>query len=260
MDIYNYVEKLTASGHYCFTREDMEKALGCSSEAAKMASLRMRKKRVLAMPIRGFFVIVPPEYRSIGCLPAIQFIPRLMEHLEICYYIGLLSAAELHGSAHQRPQEFQVIVAVNRPGITCGKVRVRFVARRNVSDIPTVGKKTSRGYAIVSTLESTAIDLVGYPRYTGGISNVTTILAELSKHLDADGLVEVAHKSPLPWAQRLGYLLEFTGGERATEPLARYVKRKAREYIPLRPSISTIESVRNRRWKLIVNEHIETDL
>jgi len=46
------------------------------------------------MPYRGFYVIVSPEYRSLGCRPAEQFIPDLMEYLGEVYYAGLLSAAE----------------------------------------------------------------------------------------------------------------------------------------------------------------------
>ena len=67
------------------------------------------------MPFRGFHLIVPPEYRALGCLPADQFVPQLMEHLGLVYYAGLLSAASLHGAAHQAPMVFQTIVADNRP-------------------------------------------------------------------------------------------------------------------------------------------------
>ena len=34
--------------------------------------------------------------------------------LDLGYYSGLLSAAEYHGAAHQRPQAFQVFLAKNR--------------------------------------------------------------------------------------------------------------------------------------------------
>ena len=47
-------------------------------------------------PAHGFYVIVPPECRQLGCLPAGQFIPALMEQLGLGYYVGLLSAAQSH--------------------------------------------------------------------------------------------------------------------------------------------------------------------
>jgi hypothetical protein len=40
----------------------------------------------------GGCTIVPPEYRSLGCLSPEQFIPQLMKHLGLEYYVGLLSA------------------------------------------------------------------------------------------------------------------------------------------------------------------------
>src|SRR5207244_10392072 len=58
---------------------------------------------------RGFYVIVPPEYRVAGSLPAAWFIRDLMDYLRRPYYVGLLTAPSLHGAAHQAPQEFQVV-------------------------------------------------------------------------------------------------------------------------------------------------------
>ena len=72
---------------------------------------------------------MPPEYRSLACLPADQFIPALMKRLNLPYYVGLLSAAQFHGAAHPRPQEFQVFLAKNRRSIQCGALRVAFLAR-----------------------------------------------------------------------------------------------------------------------------------
>ncbi len=120
------------------------------------------------MPYRGFYVIVPPEYRRLGCLPAEQFIPQLMTHLEIPCYVGLLSAARYHGAAHQQPQIFQVMVPKNRPPISCEKVQVQFIARRNTEVIPAMEFNTPRGHVAVSSPEATAFDLVGYSEHAGG--------------------------------------------------------------------------------------------
>ena len=52
---------------------------------------------------------IPAEYRSWRAVPASHFIDPMMRHLDHGYYVGYLSAAEVHGAAHQRPQVFQVI-------------------------------------------------------------------------------------------------------------------------------------------------------
>ena len=60
----------------------------------------------------------------------------------------------------------------------------------------------------VSTVEATAIDLVGYERHAGGLDQVATILAEFAEQIDPERLVEAAKTAPISWAQRLGYLLQ----------------------------------------------------
>src|ERR1700730_10005013 len=96
-----YVENLAASGRYTFTTAEARSALGATS--AKFALSRLARQGAIASPARGFYVIVPPEYRWPGSLPAEQFIPALMENLRLPYYAGLLTAAQYHGAAHQRP-------------------------------------------------------------------------------------------------------------------------------------------------------------
>ena len=70
------------------------------------------------------------------CLPAEQFIPQLMDLASEPYYIALLSAAERHGAAQQRPQAVQVMVRKNRAAIECGRAHVEFVARHDLDRMP----------------------------------------------------------------------------------------------------------------------------
>jgi predicted transcriptional regulator of viral defense system len=260
VDIASYIDDLAAKGRYHFTTEEAVAAVGSSPVAVRASLRRQREKARVAMPFRGFHVIVPPEYRALGCLPADQFVPQLMDHLGLAYYAGLLSAASLHGAAHQAPMVFQTLVAMNRPEIRCGRVRAEFVARANVSEIPTVQKNTLRGTVRVSTPEATAFDLAGYPGHAGGLSNVATILAELAENLDAAKLVAEAQHSPLPWAQRLGYLLDRADAAILAAPLAEHVAARAKEYVSLRPRKSVARASRDARWRLLVNETVEAEL
>jgi predicted transcriptional regulator of viral defense system len=260
VDISGYIDGLAAKGRYHFTTGQAVAALRSSPAAVRAAIRRLREKARVAMPFRGFHVIVPPEYRALGCLPAEQFVPDLMDHLGLAYYAGLLSAASLHGAAHQAPMVFQAVVADNRSEIRCGGVRAEFVARRNVAQIPTAAKNTLRGVMRVSTPEATAFDLVGYPGHAGGLSNVATILAELAENLDANKLLAETARSPLPWTQRLGYLLERVESTNLAAPLADYVAMRAKEYVPLRPKKSIARAPRDSRWRIIVNERVEVDV
>ena len=260
MPASDFIDNLASRGRYHFTTDNMAARLGSSVVAARAALRRLQHKGVIATPHRGFHVIVPPEYRRLGCLPADQFVPQLMDHLGLAYYAALLTAGRYHGAAHQQPQVFQVIAAKNRPPIDCGDIRVAFVARRNVADVPTTSINTPRGQIAVSTPEATAFDLVGYLRHAGGIDNVATVLAELADTLDGTALASLAPLSPVPWAQRLGHLLELVGASDKAEPLARYVAGVVNETTALVPSVPADEAPYDARWHLLMNVSVEPEL
>jgi predicted transcriptional regulator of viral defense system len=254
-----YIASLAASGRYDFGSREAQKALGVSPAATKLALNRLAKQGLVASPARGFYVIVPPEYRSLRSLPADQFIPALMRRLGLTYYAGLLSAAQYHGAAHHRPQEFQVILAKSRRPIASGAVRVVFIARKHIAAVPVQSFNTPRGTVLVSTPEATAVDVVGYPSHIGGLDQAATILSELAETLDPEKLVVAARTAPIPWAQRLGYLLVKAGAEDRTEALKSYVRQHARQAAPLLPMASHKNAVRNEDWKLLVNAEVEPE-
>ena len=255
-----FISELTANGRYSLTTEEVVSALGSSTVATRAALRRLWQKGELAMPYRGFYVIVPPEFRNIGCLPASLFVPYLIDYLCDKYYAGLLSAAEYNGAAHHRPQVFQVVVAKNKPEIICGQVRVEFIARKNMEKISTLDFKTPRGYLKISTPTATAFDLVGYPHHAAGFDNVATILAELAEKLDGSELAQIAELSPIAWAQRLGYLLDLVGAQNKTEELAEYIAQKKPVLASLVPSQPCQGISRLKRWRIMVNVKVEAEV
>ena len=91
------------------------------------------------------------------------------------------------------------------------------------------------------------------------MNNVVTVLAELSECIDGKNLVAVAALSPIAWAQRLGYLLELVGTEDKTGELADYIARKKPAPTPLVPSQPFAGSRQLQRWRLLVNDTVESD-
>jgi len=255
-----FLDQLVSHGRYHFTSREVRSALGVSANASRLAINRLRRQGMIASPARGFYVIVPPEYRSLGCLPAEQFIPYLMEYKQEKYYAGLLSAAQYYGAAHQRPQEFQVFVAKNRRPVRCGKIQVKFIARKHIAKVKVRPFNTSHGQIQVSTPEATAIDLAGYPQHAGGLDQVATVLLELAHEIDPDGLKEAATTAPVSWVQRLGYLLEFVDASERLNPLQKWVQENAHEYARLVPDAPSEKWQRNKTWKLEINTELDPDL
>lgn len=256
----SYILNLAAVGRYSFTSSEAQSVLGVSAAAVKLALNRLTHEGGLASPARGFYVIVPPEYRSLGCLPADQFIPALMQRAGLPYYAALLTAAQYHGAAHHRPQEFQVMLERARRPLRCGQIRVAFTVRKRLKDVALQGFNTPRGIIQVSAPEGTALDLVGYQHRVGGLDQVVTLLSELAEEIHPQKLVAAAQTAPLSWAQRLGHLLEQAGATEKVAALKSYVKKTARENVVLWPGVRTGQERRDADWKLVVNANLEPEV
>lgn len=259
MDARTYVDGLLARGRRTFTSADAGTALGSSPVAVYHALRRLRQRGLLAQPRRGFYLIVDPGHRHLGALPPASWIDDLMRFHGRRYYVGLLSAAALHGAAAQQPQEFQVVAdGILRP-LTVGRVRIRFFFRRHLETAITERIKTSSGYIPVSTPEMTAYDLVRYRKGTGSIGAIASVLAELAERIDARKLLAVVHKhAELPVIQRLGYLLERTGHADLGGGIARFLQARRPKLVPLEAGGDEV-GTRDDKWRVLVNTTIEVE-
>ncbi len=259
-NLETYLYELQAHGRYSFTFREVQKTLGSSIVAAQAVLRRLKKKKHIASPFRGFYLIIPPEYRKLGCLPPEEFIPDLMFHLGEPYYVALLSSASLFGAAHQHPQVFQVMVQKAHRKIICGGVTIQFVARHDMHNTPVSEKNTSRGIFLFSTAEATALELIGYMHQCGGINNVTTVLMELCESIDGEQLKQIAVLSPVSWVQRLGYLLSFIGENDLAKVLENVLSCKKIFPVSLVPYSKAVKSFRNKKWNILVNTKVDSDI
>ncbi|HEY8368233.1 MAG TPA: type IV toxin-antitoxin system AbiEi family antitoxin [Thermodesulfobacteriota bacterium] len=257
----DFVDALQATGRYTFTHAEAVAALGRSDKAVRSALGRLAAKQRIVSPRRGFHVIVPLEYRSAGGPPPSWFIDALMDFIGRPYYVGLLTAAMIHGAAHQSPQEFQVITSGPLRTARAGRARIRFLTKRRVERTPTMRVSTPAGSMRVSTREATALDLVRYAPSIGSLDTVATVLVELANRLDGSLLVEAAQADQeLATVQRLGYLLERVGGGSVTGPLAEWLAAQRPRPTRLRPDRPLGAARKDERWALYVNETVEPDL
>ncbi|MDR3491186.1 MAG: type IV toxin-antitoxin system AbiEi family antitoxin [Gammaproteobacteria bacterium] len=277
MNIHEFLTQITAKGYCSFTYLEVKEALAVSDIAARAALRRLKQKGELAHPLSKFYVVVPPEYRVLGCRPADHFIHELMQFINAPYYVGLLSAAQYHGAAHHRPQQFQVVTTQKRRPITCGRIKIVFITKKTITNTPTESFNTSQGAIIVSSPEATAMDMVTYPNRCGGIDNVLTVLSDLVKKLDADKLLKLALiTDEITWVQRLGYLLDLIKANNLSEVLLKsLVNRRVRARLltplpkkslileklsdQLGKSKSPSQIIKNNKWKLIINKKLELE-
>ena len=173
-------------------------------------------------------------------------------------FAAALLPSEEGGSGAARPEQ----VAPGTPSCSrCTGLPGRgwWRIRRTGSIVPTQPFSTPRGTIRVSTVEATAVDLIGYPHHAGGLEHAATVIAELAERIDPARLVAAARTAPMPWAQRLGYLLDEAGEADKAELLKRHVREEARDITPLIPAMSREGAMRDAGWKLDVNADVEIE-
>lgn len=257
----DWLDELQARGRYTFTSDEARDPNHGPGFSRGTLWRAIRAGRI-ASPRQGFYVLVPPEYRVIGTPPAEWFIDELMRQQKLPYYVGLLTAAALHGASAQASQEYQVIVQrQNRPvrPINLGRLRIRFYMRTAVDKAGVEQRVVRTGYVRVATPETVLLDLVALPHHAGGWDNVATVVRDLRERIEPQRLErELVARGSQAGAQRLGYILERVGASRAAEVVRTWLSTQRPRYVPLVPGVKS-EGEINRDWHLMINRQLAPD-
>jgi predicted transcriptional regulator of viral defense system len=260
---YNYLNKyltqVRAQGRYAFTLEELKAKFNLPYSTIKQTLYRLKSKKEIAQVRQGFYVIIPPEYSKQGTLPPYLFIDDLMKSLDKPYYVGLLSAAALHGAAHQQPMGYTVITQSPAPR-SIDKLKIIFFSKQDFSQDGIIQKKTPAGYINVSSPERTALDFFDYI-HKFGINRITTVLQELAEEMKPAALLKIAKQYANTAAiQRLGYILDRKiSAEKLSDSLWKVLNERTCFPIPLSPQKGK-KGETDSKWKVIKNMEIESDL
>jgi predicted transcriptional regulator of viral defense system len=267
--LIKYLDKLRMYGKRHFTFQEIIQDLHISENAAKSALFRLKKNNKIITPIKGLYVILPPEDQPYGSIPAQELVPIIMKHLNVDYYVGLLSAGLFYGASHQKPARFQVISnkRIKHP-LKFGDVEIELIYKNSLEGLPTKDFVVSTGYLKVATPELLAIDLFKYSDRAAGISHIATVLSELAPSIDENKLIELAENlGEVAQIQRLGFILEKIEviedeekKEKIIDRLAEYLKNSKRPFVSLVPYISKKGHLRCKKWRIIENTDFESDL
>ena len=263
-----YLTERLSEGRVVFTASEAQEALGIGPGALLDAAERQQRRKHLIRPRRGFYVIVPPQFLRWGAPPPSWYIDALMAHSERPYYVGLLTAAELHGASHQAVMEFQVITDRQLAAIRAGRSNIVFRYRKDMEAVASGidEHKTDTGYMKIASVELTALDLLRYPRGAGGIDHIATVLVDLGRQIDPDRLAALSGAFERSVTQRLGHLLERLGYGECTHALHEALTRSgATFWVELDPlegagrDFATAVGERDKRWRVKVRRPPEPD-
>jgi predicted transcriptional regulator of viral defense system len=261
---YNYIEDylmiVRSKGRFSVTQNELLQKFNISPKTLNQSLFRLKSKNQIAQVRKGFYAIIPPEYSHQGILPVYLFIDDLMKSLNKNYYLGLYSAAALHGAGHQQPMESQVIIenTILRD-IKNDKLSIRFFTSSKWHLENIVQKKTDAGYINVSSPELTALDLVSYSPRMGGINRLLPILEELAEIIKPSKLYKTAKCcNQITIVQRLGFLFEnVVGFPVLSSALEKILNENVFSTIPLSLAHKSKEGEVNTKWKVIINTDLQ---
>jgi len=263
--LLNWIENLQAHGKLTFTYEQAcNQFKGISNTAIGLSLNRLSGKGKVVSIFKGFYVIIPAEYSSKGIIPPILFIDSLMNYIGKSYYVGLLSAAALHGAAHQQPQEFFVInqLPFIRPTSKKG-IKINYIGRITIPSNFLENRKTEAGYVKVSNPELTAIDLLQYEKHIGGLNRAATVINELAEIMNPDRInEEFISFVPIVMIQRLGFILDnVVGKSDLANSIYNSVKNKYPTWqrMPLKSGKPEKGYSSDSKWKIVRNINIVID-
>lgn len=250
-------DALQAQGRYWATTDELAGLTGQRGATLRASLARLIKQGRLFSPARGLYVVVPPEYRTWRVVPAEWFIDALMKHLGRSYYVGFLSAAALHGAAHQAPQTFRVVTDRWLEDRDIERVQLRFTVPAHVREMPVEQRTVPTGTFTVATRETAVVDLAWRPALGAGISNVAAVIKEIGD-LDGEVLARIAPLRNRTTARRIGWLIERLRPDVDTHWLrvvARPEEGRPALLVPGR-EVGTLD----RTWGVRVNTKIESDV
>ena len=261
--IAQFLDNLVRTGQYYFTVSEIAKALSLKEDSVSVTLSRLGKKGKVKI-IRDKFGIITGL--SSGVIDPSYFINPMMKHLESRYYVGLLSAASYWGASHQSPMVYYIVAEKVIKPIRLGGLRIEFVTKSNFDEITETQKVAGvGGYYNVSTPELTAIDLLKFPKKSGHLNNIATILSDLAPKLDFKKLRLLCEKSSTPTAlvQRLGFILDAVLGIEKANNLQGILKdRKVKRTSLSASKMKEEEDSKypfNRKWSIYENTIVEPD-
>lgn len=252
---------LLARGKTSITTDELAALLGVPKThvSQRMAPLRHRKE--IVSPSRGLWLPIPSEYMVWGAPPAIDIVDALMKHLKTNYYIGWLSAAEIHGASHHAPQVFQVATERSVRPKTIGRSRFQFFHRENIKLISLTEIESKNAMIPVSSRETTMLDIANDIVIVGGVNNAANLVIELCEGAkpDIDAILKISKHYPATSVRRLGFLMDTFTDMRGLEKMVEICAKRNSTISILDPQAKPIGKL-NTRWNIKINREVSPDV
>lgn len=261
--VADYIDKLLSVEEYSFSLNELMGQTTKSKNAIWLELAHLIQKSKVINLRKGFYLILTPRYASFGKLPMSLYIDKLFDHLGRRYYLGFYSAAKVHGASHQQTQRDYVMTSSPKLlDIQKSVIDIRFLTTSSWPEKNILVKKSDAGTYHISSPALTLADLVHYQNKLGGLNRMLPTIEELLEEVNqidfTDLLSWYGNKATL---QRLGYVLEEIDQENGLSNLIfRHLERQNIHPVLLKPTNQQRPGSVDNKWKVNVNQKLETDL
>ncbi len=223
----------------------------------------LAKKGAAVKLAKGTYLLVHPDIlygRKGFSEDPLLIIDELMSELERNYYVAYISAAHVHGIAHQLPFSLHIAVARRKSNIKTSGISIRFVNVKEHRFFGIEDMKYSDKQVKVSNLEKTLLDCLERSDLCGGVSDVAVMISDAAERIEWKKLADYAKVfNDQALVQRLGCVLEklmhqgLDIDKRVIESLHKLRNKKF--VYPLEPKLPKKGKL-NRSWMIIENVKI----
>jgi hypothetical protein len=252
-----FVGERIASGNYGFSLADLVRETGLSDRNAKNQLRRLRGRTSKVARWQPFFLVNDPADKASGAVSYDRWLDDYFAWLGRPYYVGLQSAAAIHGSQPQALQTIQIVTDVPRREARVGRQKLRFFVKSDCA--ASAVQQAPRAFAPmkVSTPETTAFDLVRYAPRLGGIDRTAETLAPMLHLLQPARLKSVlAAEDEISTMQRLGFLLETMGRARLAAAVETCLPSRCAWVALAVGATCPAGALRHQRWHIVANAAI----
>jgi predicted transcriptional regulator of viral defense system len=263
MSITEYIKQLQSFEEYSFSWIEILSRCNAPEPTLRKELTRLVQRKEIVKLRKGFYLIIPPRYQNVGKIPLQLYVDKLFIFLERDYYVGLFTAAAVHGASHQRiQQDYIITIPPTLTDVDKGKNKLRFLKTENLPEKNIIEKKSDAGLYKISSPALTAVDLVHYHPKIGGMNRMLANLEELSQEIGIEDLDQLLswypHKSTL---QRFGYLMEqLNASESITSKIFKSLQKEPFYSVLLTPKKGVKAGKTGNRWKVDVNIKLESDI
>lgn len=263
MLVAEYIKTLQSYEEYAFSWEEVLDKCNAPESTIRKELTRLAKKNEIINLRKGFYIILPPKFQSLGKIPVQLYIDKLFLHTNKKYYLSLLTAANFHGASHQKiQQDFVITSPPALRDVDNKNIKLRFIKNVNWPQKNIIQKKSDAGLFNLSSPALTIADLIHHQNKIGGLNRILANLEELIDILEVKDLTDLLSWYPhVSTFQRMGYLFEYLeASEEFTKCIESYLESQKFYYTTLTPvkGLKIVETI--KRWKIEINITLENDL